>query len=79
MHYALAGEWEQAYRYALEAIVARRSSDVALIPQDFSFHYETEALLRGGDERQARAEVLTGERKEREEACLDESCVEERR
>jgi tetratricopeptide (TPR) repeat protein len=57
MHYALAGEWEQAYRYALEAIAARRSSDVALIPQDFSFHYETEALLRGGDERQARAEV----------------------
>jgi tetratricopeptide (TPR) repeat protein len=57
MHYALAGEWEQAYRYALEAIAARRSSDVALIPQDFSSHYETEALLRGGGERQAREEV----------------------
>jgi tetratricopeptide (TPR) repeat protein len=57
MHYALAGEWDQAYRSALEAIAARRSSDVALIPQDFSFQYETEAFLRGGDERQARAEV----------------------
>ena len=30
---------------------------MALIPQDFSSHYETEALLRGGDEHQARAEV----------------------
>ncbi len=28
-----------------------------MIPQDFSRQYETEALLRGGDERQARAEV----------------------
>jgi len=41
----------------LEAIAARRSSDGAVIPQDFSRQYETEALLRGGDERQARAEV----------------------
>ncbi|TMC24671.1 MAG: tetratricopeptide repeat protein, partial [Chloroflexi bacterium] len=57
MHSAEAGEWDQASRYALEAIAARRSSDVAVIPQDFSSHYETEALLRGGDERQARAEV----------------------
>src|SRR5205823_2314015 len=31
--------------------------DGAVIPQDFSSHYEAEALLRGGDERQARAEV----------------------
>src|SRR5439155_4428071 len=57
MHSAEAGEWDQASRYALEAITARRSSDVAVIPQDFSSHYETEALLRGGDEHQARAEV----------------------
>jgi len=57
MHSAEAGEWDQASRYALEAITARRSSDGAVIPQDFSSHYETEALLRGGDERQARAEV----------------------
>ena len=30
---------------------------MAVIPLDFSFHYETEALLRGGDESLARAEV----------------------
>src|SRR5438132_11664017 len=41
MHSAEAGEWDQASRYALEAITARRSSDVAVIPQDFSSHYET--------------------------------------
>jgi tetratricopeptide (TPR) repeat protein len=57
MHYALAGEWEQAYRYTVKAIAARRSSDVALILLDFCRQYETEALLRGGDERQAREEV----------------------
>jgi DNA-binding SARP family transcriptional activator len=57
MHYAEAGEWEQAYRYALKAIAARRSSDVALILLDFCCQYETEALLRGGDERQAREAV----------------------
>jgi hypothetical protein len=57
MHYVLTGEWDQAYHYALEAIAARRSPEVALIPLDFSFHYETEALLRGGDERQAREAV----------------------
>jgi tetratricopeptide (TPR) repeat protein len=57
MHFAQAGEWDQASRYALEAIAARRSSGVALIPQDFSSQYETEALLRGGNERQAREGV----------------------
>src|SRR3989440_7413848 len=57
MHYAEAGEWEAAYRYAEKAIVLRKSFDVALIPLDFSPQYETEALLRGGDERQAREEV----------------------
>src|SRR5256714_4302524 len=57
MHYAEAGEWEAAYRYAVKAIVLRKSFDVALIPLDFSPQYETEALLRGGDERQAREEV----------------------
>src|SRR5207237_7828351 len=35
----------------------RESIDRAMIPLDFSFQYETEALLRGGDERQARVEV----------------------
>jgi DNA-binding SARP family transcriptional activator/tetratricopeptide (TPR) repeat protein len=57
MHYAEAGEWEAAYRYAVKAIALRKSSDVALILLDFSPQYETEALLRGGDERQAREEV----------------------
>ena len=57
MHYVLAGEWEAAYSYAAKAIVLRERHDVALIPQDFSPQYETEALLHGGDERQARAEV----------------------
>jgi len=57
MNCALAGEWERAYRYALETITVRKSQDVALIPLDFCRQYETEAFLRGGDERQARAEV----------------------
>jgi len=57
MHYAEAGEWEAAYRYALKAITVRKSSDVALLVLDFYRQYETEALLRGGDERQARAAV----------------------
>jgi tetratricopeptide (TPR) repeat protein len=57
MNCALAGEWEQAYRYALEAIALRKSHGAALLPLDFSSHYETEALLRGGDEGQAREEV----------------------
>ncbi|HEX6552875.1 MAG TPA: AAA family ATPase [Ktedonobacteraceae bacterium] len=57
MSYAQAGEWEAAYRFALKATSVRKRSDVALIVFDFSRQYETEALLRGGDERQARAEV----------------------
>ena len=57
MHYALVGEWEAAYRYAVKAITVRKRSDVALLLLDFSRQYETEALLRGGDESQARAEV----------------------
>jgi len=57
MYYALAGEWEAAYHYALKAITVRKSSDVALLVLDFYRQYETEALLRGGDESQARAEV----------------------
>jgi hypothetical protein len=38
-------------------MTVRKSSDVALLVLDFYRQYETEALLRGGDERQARAEV----------------------
>jgi len=57
MHYALREEWDQAYRYAIKAITVRKHSDVALLVLDFSRPYETEALLRGGNERQAREEV----------------------
>ena len=57
MHYALAGQWEAAYRYAVKAIVLRKSTEAALIPRDFSQQYETEALLRGGEGRQAREAV----------------------
>ncbi len=57
MHYALLEEWEQAYRYAVKAIAVRHRFDMALISLDFSWQYETEALLHGGNERQAREEV----------------------
>jgi len=57
MHYALAGRWEEAYRYALKAISVRKSYGMPLIGLDFYRPYETEALLRGGDECQARAEA----------------------
>src|SRR6266849_1909790 len=57
MHYALAGQWEAAYRYAVKAIVLRKSTEAALIAWDFFQQYETEALLRGGEERQAREAV----------------------
>src|SRR6266567_3565140 len=57
MNYAVAGQWAQAHMYAVQAMALRESIDRAMIPLDFSFHYETEALLRGGDERQARVEV----------------------
>ena len=57
MNAVLAGAWEQAYRYALEAIALRKSTDAVLFLLDFYRLYETEALLHGGDERQAREEV----------------------
>ncbi|OLB55038.1 MAG: hypothetical protein AUI01_08760 [Ktedonobacter sp. 13_2_20CM_2_56_8] len=57
MHYALAGQWEQAYRYALKVISVRKRFERVLIMWEFYPHYETEALLRGGDERQAREAV----------------------
>ncbi len=57
MNYAQAGEWEAASRYAVQASALRKHADAALIPLDFSPQYETEALLRGGDERQAREAV----------------------
>jgi len=57
MNCSVVGEWEQAHTYAVQAMALRESIDRAMIPLDFSFQYETEALLRGGDERQARVEV----------------------
>ncbi len=63
MHHALSGEWEAAYRYAVQAITVRKRSDVAVIVLDFYRQYETEALLRGGDGRQAQEAVYRlGER-----------------
>ncbi len=57
MHYAVAGEWGHAYTYALKAIAVRKRFERTLIMLDFYHHFETEALLRGGDERQAREAV----------------------
>ena len=57
MNWALAGDWEAAYRSAVKAIAIRKGYGAALIPLDFSPQYETEALLRGGEECQAREEV----------------------
>jgi tetratricopeptide (TPR) repeat protein len=57
MHSALAGEWEAACRYALQAIAMRKRTEAVLVWLDFSSHYETEALLHAGQEHQAREEV----------------------
>src|SRR5205085_9066456 len=57
MNYAVAGQWGQAYAYAVKAMALRESFDRTMILLDFSPQYETEALLRGGDEHQARAVV----------------------
>ena len=57
MHSAVAGEWEAACRYALKAVTLRKSFERAWIVWDFYVHYETEALVRGGEESQARAAV----------------------
>src|SRR5260370_37002412 len=52
MNCAVAGQWGQAHTYALKAMALRESLDRAMILLDFYSHYETEALLRGGDEQQ---------------------------
>jgi tetratricopeptide (TPR) repeat protein len=57
MNCAVTGDWQAAYHYAVQAIALRKSFDRELILPDFSPQYETEALLRGGDERQAKEEV----------------------
>jgi len=63
MNCAVAGEWGQAHTYAVKAMALRRRFDRVSILLDFSPQHETEALLHGGDERQARAAVYQlGER-----------------
>jgi predicted ATPase/DNA-binding SARP family transcriptional activator len=65
MHYAVAGQWEAAYQYAVKACALRKSYGAALIQQHSCSHYETEALVRAGDECQAREKVRRlGERQE---------------
>jgi tetratricopeptide (TPR) repeat protein len=54
---ALAGDWEAAYRYALESVKIRDAAPVRLLLLDFARYYETEALLRGGNEELAREDV----------------------
>jgi tetratricopeptide (TPR) repeat protein len=52
---ALAGDWGQAHDYARQALRFRR--DESLMPAALTGWYEIEALLRGGDNDLARAEV----------------------
>jgi ATP/maltotriose-dependent transcriptional regulator MalT len=54
---ALAGDWKSAYTYALEAVAARKDIETSLLSIDLIRYFETEALLRGGDEESAREEV----------------------
>ena len=56
-NHALAGDWEAARRYALEAIAIRNAAPTRLIFFDFERHHETEALLKGGEDRRARDDV----------------------
>lgn len=53
--YALAGNWATAYDYAQQALDARENG--TLLPMALTGWYETEALLRGGKEDLARADV----------------------
>lgn len=53
---ALDGDWEAAHTYAWRTLQARE--DDALLPMAMTGWYETEALLRAGDEQIARAEVV---------------------
>jgi predicted ATPase len=54
---ALAGDWKTAYTYALETVAVRKDMEASLLFIDFTRYYETEALLRGGDEEWAREDV----------------------
>src|SRR5918993_88502 len=60
---ALDGDWETARRYALEAVAMRDAAPTSLMLVDFTRHHETEALLRGGEERLVHENVrILGER-----------------
>ena len=60
---ALNGDWETARRYALAAVTMREAAPTSLMLVDFTRHYETEALLRGGEERLVHENVrILGER-----------------
>ncbi len=54
---ALASDWKSAYTYAVETVAVRNDLASSLLFIDFLRSYETEALLRGGDEERAREEV----------------------
>jgi tetratricopeptide (TPR) repeat protein len=54
---SLAGDGEAAHRYALQAVELRNAAPARLMWLDFTRYHETEALLRGGEERLAREEV----------------------
>ena len=54
---ALVGDQEAACRYALEAMAIRDAAPTGLIFFDFERHHETEALLKGGEERRAREDA----------------------
>jgi tetratricopeptide (TPR) repeat protein len=54
---ALVGDQEAAWRYALEAMAIRAAAPARLIFFDFERHYETEVLLRSGEESLACEEV----------------------
>jgi DNA-binding SARP family transcriptional activator/predicted ATPase len=53
--HALVGDWTQAHAYARKTLEFR--GDQTLLPMGLTGWYETEALLRGGDDDLARAEV----------------------
>lgn len=59
---ALASDWAGAQEAAIRIMSIRDSTEPRLMPLDFCRHYETEALLRGGQEALAREDAqLFGE------------------
>ena len=66
---ALDGDWDAAHRYALDSVAIRDAAPARLMWLDFVRYHETEALLRGGEEKLARQDV----------ECLGECMGENRR